>query len=47
VEKKELDEELTELLEETAIVVTGGSFQTHKWSKVWGLSDLLCALKSE
>ena len=32
-EKKEVDTELTELLEETAIVVTGGSFRTHKWSK--------------
>ena len=33
LEKKEVDAELTELLEETAIVVTGGSFQTHKWKK--------------
>lgn len=33
-EKKEVDAELTELLEETAIVVTGGSFRTHKWSKI-------------
>ena len=32
-EQKEVDVELTELLEETAIVVTGGSFKTHKWSK--------------
>lgn len=31
-EKKEVDAELTDLLEETAIV-SGGNLQTHKWSK--------------
>ncbi|KAL8593269.1 hypothetical protein ACOMHN_009923 [Nucella lapillus] len=31
--KEEVDSELTELLEETAIVVTDGNFQTHTWSK--------------
>ncbi|KAK7507959.1 hypothetical protein BaRGS_00000924 [Batillaria attramentaria] len=33
LDKRELDAELTDLLEETAIVVSGGNFQTHKWSK--------------
>lgn len=35
-EKKEVDAELTDLLEETAIVVSGGNFQMHKWSKKSG-----------
>ncbi|XP_076443279.1 protein FAM13A-like [Babylonia areolata] len=37
LEKKELDTELTELLEETAIVVTDGNFQTHRWTKTSAL----------